>query len=106
MKTMIYIERYIKYCIAVAMTIITVGVEGKTIYVSSSEGIETNNGLSASAPVNTIATAFPDKFSHHLDPISSEDLGLANAYMAALKNPDVKVNLPYITSELDGIMNN
>ena len=47
-----------------------------------------------------------DKFVCHLDPISSEDLGLANAYMAALKNPYVKVNLPYITSELDGIMNN
>ena len=54
---MIYIERYIKYCLAVAMTIITCGVEAKTIYVSSSEGTETNNGLSASAPVNTIAAA-------------------------------------------------
>lgn len=47
-----------------------------------------------------------DKFVCHLDPISSEDLGLANAYMVALKNPYVKVNLQYITSELDGIMNN
>jgi len=54
---MIYIERYIKYCIAAAMSIIAVGVEGKTIYVSSSEGTETNNGLSASASVNTIAAA-------------------------------------------------
>ena len=54
---MIYIERYLKYCVAAAMSIIAVGVEGKTIYVSSSDGIETNNGLSASAPINTIAAA-------------------------------------------------
>lgn len=46
-----------------------------------------------------------DKFVCHLDPISLEDLGLANAYMSALKNPFVKVNLQYICSELDKIMN-
>ena len=46
-----------------------------------------------------------DKFVCHLDPITSEDLGLANAYMSALKNPFVEVNLQYITNELDKIMN-
>lgn len=46
-----------------------------------------------------------DKFVCHLDPITSEDLGLANAYMSNLKNPFVKVNLKYISSELDHIMN-
>lgn len=46
-----------------------------------------------------------DKFVCHLDPITSEDLGLANAYMSALKNPYNKVNLQYICSELDAIMN-
>ena len=46
-----------------------------------------------------------DKFVCHLDPITTEDLGLANAYMSALKNPYVRVNLKYITDELDTIMN-
>ena len=46
-----------------------------------------------------------DKFVCHLDPITSEDLGWANAYMAALKNPFVKVNMEYIASGLDRIMN-
>ena len=46
-----------------------------------------------------------DKFVCHLDPITTEDLGLANAYMSALKNPYVKVNLKYISEELDKIMN-
>ena len=54
---MIYIERFLKYCIVVAMTVMALEVEGKTIYVSSSEGTETNNGLTASAPINTIAAA-------------------------------------------------
>ena len=36
---------------------------------------------------------------------SSALIGLANAYMSALKNPFVKVNLQYICSELDKIMN-
>ena len=45
-----------------------------------------------------------DKFVCHLDPISSEDIGLANAYMSALKNPFIKVNLQYICGELDAIM--
>lgn len=46
-----------------------------------------------------------DKFVCHIDPITLEDLGLANAYMSALKNPFVNVNLQYICSELDKIMN-
>lgn len=46
-----------------------------------------------------------DKFVCHLHPITPEDLGLANAYMSALKNPYVKVNLQYITNELDKIIN-
>ena len=46
-----------------------------------------------------------DKFVCHLDPITSDDLGLANAYMSTLKNPFVEVNLQYITNELDKIMN-
>ena len=46
-----------------------------------------------------------DKFVCHLDPITPGDLGLANSWMAALKNPYVKVNLQYICSELDKIMN-
>ena len=46
-----------------------------------------------------------DKFVCHLDPITPEDLGLANAYMSNLKNPFVKVNLQYISSGLDQIMN-
>ena len=46
-----------------------------------------------------------DKFVCHLDPITLEDIGLANAYMAALKNPYVKVNLKYICGELHKIMN-
>ena len=46
-----------------------------------------------------------DKFVCHIDPITTEDLGLANAYMSALKNPYVRVNLKYITDELDTIMN-
>lgn len=46
-----------------------------------------------------------DKFVCHIDPISLEDLGLANAYMSALKNPFVKVNLQFISSELNNIMN-
>jgi len=45
-----------------------------------------------------------DKFVCHLDPITFEDLALANTYMAALKNPYVKVNLQYICSELNNIM--
>lgn len=57
MKTMLYSERYLKYCMVVAMSVIACGVESKIIYVSSSEGIEMNNGLSTSAPVNTIAAA-------------------------------------------------
>ncbi len=46
-----------------------------------------------------------DKFVCHLDPIKTEDLGLANTWMATLKNPYVKVNLKYICSELGKIMN-
>lgn len=46
-----------------------------------------------------------DKFVCHLDPITFEELGLANAYMATLKNPYEKVNLQYIATELNKIMN-
>ena len=46
-----------------------------------------------------------DKFVCHLDPIAPEDLASANSLMATLGNPYVEVNLQYICSELDKIMN-
>ena len=45
-----------------------------------------------------------DKFVCHMDPISSTDLGLANAYMAALGNPYVKNNIRNIMKQLFDII--
>lgn len=45
-----------------------------------------------------------DKFVCHADPISTEDLGFANAYTAHLMNPYVKNNLQTILEGLNKIL--
>lgn len=47
-----------------------------------------------------------DKFVCHVDPISSEDLGLANFYMSHLANPYVENNLQSIMNTIFQIMSN
>ena len=47
-----------------------------------------------------------DKFICHVDPISNEDLGLANYYMSHLGNPYVENNLQSIMNTIFQIMNN
>ena len=58
----------------------------------------------SSETIRNVLKFLADKFVCHLDPITSEDLALANTYMAELKNPFVRVNLQYICNELEKIM--
>lgn len=54
--------------------------------------------------IKTVLKFIADKFVCHVDPISRMDLGLANAYMAALGNPYVKNNIRNIMKQLFDII--
>ena len=56
--------------------------------------------------IRDVLKCIADKFVCHVDPISNEDLGLANYYMSHLGNPYVENNLQSIMNTIFQIMNN
>lgn len=57
-------------------------------------------------PIRDVLKFLADKFVCHVDPISREDLGLANFYMSHLANPYVENNLQSIMNTIFQIMSN
>lgn len=56
--------------------------------------------------VRNVLKFITDKFVCHVDGISIEDLGMANYYMSALKNPYAQTNIASIYKNLAAIINN
>lgn len=54
-------------------------------------------------PIREVLKFIADKFVCHVDPISNEDLGLANYYMSHLGNPYVDNNLQQIMESISRI---
>ena len=55
-------------------------------------------------PIREVLKFIADKFVCHVDPISNEDLGLANFYMSHLGNPYVNNNLKCIMDTISELM--
>lgn len=55
-------------------------------------------------PIREVLKFIADKFVCHVDPISNEDLGLANFYMTHLGNPYVNNNLKCIMDTISELM--